>query len=376
MRLAADGTRPGTRTRPQHPGGEDAVEQCLHQGRPEEACAPLALEAYAQRVFEGGAHRLQRRRVTGGLDPREAVAGVGREQPRQVLRLGERGPVGQCAREILAQTRADRPRKGTRMFQPAGERLFTLGQPERLQHRLAAVRIQADEAELAQVRGQHQAIASPIASHLLAHRPRPQVLVRRLDLDDTALRGLSLARAAALDLLRGVEPEVGMARALIGKLADAEHLGFERRAHRVQEIRERSIARSLPGGPARGADPPQIVEVRLDRRGQLRVRPAHRARCRRVRPDMQAPPPKPPRRLLARETPGKRRFGIGNSGWNGFPCQSGQEFQTLDPLIEAKTLLADCVQACHLRNQRAMQGLPIRGPRDPQSGEASRKPPT
>ena len=219
----------------------------------------------------------------------------------------------QCAREILAQTRADRPRERTRMLQPAGECLFALGQPERLQHRLAAARVRADEAELAQVRHQHQAVASPIARHLLAHRRSLDVVVGRLHLDDTALRSLSFARAAPLDLLCGVEPEIGMARALVGELADAEHLGLERRADRVQKVRERPVGRSLPGRPARGADPPQIVEVRFDRRGQLRVRSAHQTRCRRVRPDMQALPPKRPWHLSARETPGKRLFGIGTS---------------------------------------------------------------
>ena len=144
-----------------------------------------------------------------------------------------------------------------------------------------------------------------------------------LHLDDAALRCLSLAPAAALHLLRGVEPGVGMARALVGELADAEHLGLQCRAHRVQKIRERPVARPLAGGSARGADPPQIVEVRLDRRGQLRIGSAHRAPCRRVRPDMQAPRPKQPRRLLARETSEKRRFGIGRSGWNGCRRRSG-----------------------------------------------------
>ena len=83
--------------------------------------------------------------------------------------------------------------------------------------------------------------------------------------------------------------------------------------HCIQEIREWPVARPLPGCPARGADPPQIVEVRLDRRGQLLVRAAHRARFRRVRSDLQASPPKCPRRLPARETPGERLFGIGTS---------------------------------------------------------------
>ena len=46
----------GRRPRPQHPGGEDAVEQGLHQGRVEEARALLALEAHPEGLFERGAH--------------------------------------------------------------------------------------------------------------------------------------------------------------------------------------------------------------------------------------------------------------------------------------------------------------------------------
>ena len=51
-------------------------------------------------VGEGG-------RVARCLDPRESVAGIGREQPCQVLWLGQRGTVRQRTAQVLAQTRAD-----------------------------------------------------------------------------------------------------------------------------------------------------------------------------------------------------------------------------------------------------------------------------
>ena len=232
------------------------------------------------------------------------------------LRLGERGPVGQCAREILAQTRAGRPRKRPRMLQPAGERLFALGQPERLQHRLAAVRVRADEAELAQIRHQHQAVAPPVARHLLAHRLRPQVLVRRLHLDDAALRSLSLARTTALDLLRGVEPEIGMARALVGELADAEHPGLQRRTDRVQESRERprsSIAprwlrrRRAPGADRRGTSrPPWSASCSSRPSCPLSSSPVRHASL------VADASSSPPRARNSRET----ALGIGNPNWS------------------------------------------------------------
>ena len=266
------------RPRPQHPGGEDAVEQGLHQGRMEEARALLALEAHPERLFERGAHRGERGRVARHLDPREPVAGVGGEQPRQVLRLGERGPVGEGATEILDETRTDLAGEGARCLQLALERGIAAGQPEGLERGLLARRILADERELAQIGRQHQTIAAPVAPDLLAHCRPQHVLVRGLDLDHAAFRCLALARAPPLHLPGRVEAEVGMARALVGQLADAEHLGLQRRADRVEQVRERPVARTLPGRSAGGADPPQIFEIRLHRRDQLRVRTRHRPR--------------------------------------------------------------------------------------------------
>ena len=62
-------------------------------------------------------------------------------------------------------------------------------------------------------------------------------------------------------MLRRVEPEVGMAGALIGQLADAEHVRRERRAHGVEQVRERPVTRPLPGRAARGPHPSKIGEV-------------------------------------------------------------------------------------------------------------------
>ena len=124
--------------RPQHPGREHAVEQGLHQRRMEEARAPVALEADAERLLQRRTHRPQRGRVARRLDPREAVAGVGSEQPREVLRLGQRGTVRQRAGEIFAEPGADIPGEGAGRPDPAPELLRAAGQPEGFEPRRAA----------------------------------------------------------------------------------------------------------------------------------------------------------------------------------------------------------------------------------------------
>ena len=49
---------------------------------------------------------------------------------------------------------------------------------------------------------------------------------RRLHFDHSAFRHLAVARLASLHLLRGIEAEVPMSSALVGKLADAETFGL------------------------------------------------------------------------------------------------------------------------------------------------------
>ena len=66
-----------------------------------------------------------------------------------------------------------------------------------------------------------------------------------------------------------------MARALVGQLAHAEHLGLQRRADGIEQVRQRRVARPFPGRAARGAYPPKLGEVRLYRRRQSRIRARH-----------------------------------------------------------------------------------------------------
>ena len=87
---------------------------------------------------------------------------------------------------------------------------------------------------------------------------------------------LPLARASLLNLPGRVEAEIGMARALVGKLTDAEHPGLERGADRVEEDPERRMVGELPGRPAGRADAPEVGEIRFDRLSEFRAGYRHR----------------------------------------------------------------------------------------------------
>ena len=113
--------------------------------------------------------------------------------------------------------------------------------------------------------------------------------MRGLHLDHATLRNLPLTRPAPLHLLRRIEAEVRMARALIGQLSHAEHFRPQRCADSVQQVRNRSVARPLAGRAARCTHSPEVGEVRLDRRSQLRVRSAHHPCCRKARCRVQVP---------------------------------------------------------------------------------------
>ena len=255
-------------TGPQHPGGEQAVEQGLHQGRAEEGLAARALEANPQGLLEGGAHRLQRLCVAGGLDPRQPVAGVRRQQPGEVPRLGQRGAVRQRPAQVLGQAGANVAGEDVRRLQTLLELLGALRQPEGLEPGGKARRVLPDEHEVAGVGHQHETIAVPVAADLSAVRGQPGVVVRGLHLHHAALRCLPRPGLPLLHLPRRIEPEVGVARSLVGQLADAEHLGLEGAADGVEQVGQRPVAGALPRGAAGGADSVQVREVVLDCRRQ------------------------------------------------------------------------------------------------------------
>ena len=94
-------------------------------------------------------------------------------------------------------------------IQPPLEILHTFGEPESLQHDRSA-RPLAHEGEIARVRNQHEAVAVPVAAHLLTLRREPGVIVCGPFTSTTPRSGVWPSRGLALlYLLRRVEAEIG-----------------------------------------------------------------------------------------------------------------------------------------------------------------------
>ena len=81
----------------------------------------LALEVDPERLFERRTNRLERRRIPRCFDPSEAVPGIGRKQPRQVLWINEFRTMRQRPAKVLAQTCADFACEGARRIQTVCE---------------------------------------------------------------------------------------------------------------------------------------------------------------------------------------------------------------------------------------------------------------
>ena len=247
--------------RPQHPSGEDAVEEGLHQGGAEEGRAAVALEADTQGFFQRRPHRAQGRGIARRLDPCQAVAGVGRQQPRQVTGFGQGCAVGQGAAEVLTQGGANVAGEGAGVLQPGLEAGGGLGQPEGLQLGGSAFRVFAQQHEVAGVGNENKAVAVPVAADLTATGGEPGVVVGRLDLYHAALRRLSLLGLSALGLFCGIEAEVGVPRALLGQLIHAIHLGPGSGSHSVQQVVQRRVVGQLSGTAARSPDAAELGEI-------------------------------------------------------------------------------------------------------------------
>ena len=184
--------------------------------------------------------------------------------------------------EVFDETCGRLAGEGARCLQLAGEFVRAGGQRESFQCLVATCLVWNDQGKAAQVGHQNQVVAAPVARHLLANRRAIGVFTGRLHLHDAPFRHLSLPRAAALHLMRGVEAEVGMASALVGQFADAEHLRLQGRADGVEQVRQRPIARPLAGCAAGGVDAREVGEVSLDCGGQFRACRFHPSPCGRV----------------------------------------------------------------------------------------------
>ena len=196
------------------PGGEDAVEQGLHQGRAEEARALLALEAHPERLFERLPHHRQRRRIARCLHPRETVPGIGRKQPRQVLRFrrvrpGATAP-GTDTRQDPAPTLREKVR-GSSSLRWKSSALSARRKVSQLR-RAAPPRLHPPATKSRSIGHQNQSVAVPVAADLIARRSEPRIASRGgadsggPSLPTTPCSGVvPLAGPAPLDLLRPIE---------------------------------------------------------------------------------------------------------------------------------------------------------------------------
>ena len=223
--------------RPQHPRREDAVEERLHQRRPKEAGSARPLESNAEGGLQGLAHRLERMGVTDRLDACETVPRVGSQQPRQILRIRQRGTVRQRPAQVLSETGTRPAGEVARRGQQAGELLLAGSQAERLQARRPSRFVRADEHEFPHVGNEHLTVASPVPTHLVARRGEPSVVLGRLHFHDAALGQLTLERRAGSRRGRREQPDVGMPRTVVGKFDHAVDRGLQRGADSVQQAR-------------------------------------------------------------------------------------------------------------------------------------------
>ena len=112
-------------------------------------------------------------------------------------------------------------------MQPGLELAGGIRQTEGLQPGRVALRVLAQQHEVAGVGHQHQPVALPVPADLGAFGGEPGVVVSRLDLHHAAVGQLSLPGAALLHLPSGKETDVGVSRALLSQFNDAEYLGAQ-----------------------------------------------------------------------------------------------------------------------------------------------------
>ena len=254
---------PGSRRRrlpgPEDPRGEDAVEEGLDECGAEERRAAVALEPDAEGLLQGGADGVQRWRIAGGLYPRQAVAGVGCEEPRDVLRIYEGCAVGEGATEVFSEGRA-----------------FVSGEcAGRLEAGFEVV-LGSREAEGLEPGG-FPARSSPrrTKSRVLVTSTRRYLFQYLLTWSLSAVSHASseaglisttpqsgswpVGGLAALHLPGGVESEVGVAGARVLELADAADPGLEGGANGGEEVVEGGVVGELGGCAAGCADGAEVL---------------------------------------------------------------------------------------------------------------------
>ena len=212
--------------RPQHPRRKDAIEEHLHERRTKQARSSRSLETDAERRFQCLAHNLERMAVTGGLDAGQPVPRVGSQQPCQVLGIRQRGAVRQSPAQVFSENSSRPAGEFARRGQQAVELLLASGQAKPLQARRAARIVGTNEHEFPRVGHEDLPVEFPVATHLMALGGEPRVIRGGLQLNDTAFGKLTFERRAVLRLVCREQPDIGMARTVIGNFNHAIDRGL------------------------------------------------------------------------------------------------------------------------------------------------------
>ena len=188
---------------------------------------------------------MERGRVARSLHPRQPVPRVGRQEPRQVLGFDYRRAVGQRTAQVLTQACAHIACEGPRPLQLGVKLLLRLRKSEGLQLHGVALGVLSHQHEVAGVGDQHEPVDGPSSGSPGRWRPSARRRLRRASPPRRRARGPVRFGLPLLHLSLGVEAEVRVARALLGKLAYAEHLGPERAADGVQQVGQSRVVRPL-----------------------------------------------------------------------------------------------------------------------------------
>ena len=258
---------------PEHPGGEDAVEERLDEGGLEKVDPFVALEPDAERVAEGNFHGLERAHGSD-LDAGAGFAGVTGEKCGEVLRDRDAGGAQQGASEELPEAFV----LGVLRVLPQGvgfvpEGLLAAGDDVAFAGNGFACD-PGEEGEAAVVCDENLAVMLEVASHLRGLLQPGDVLREALHLDHPAL-GFHLQQsgrvlAVPAEFLGGEEPAIGQAGPGIGGMQDGGDLRLESVADGVEEVSQRGITRGF-----RNTDAERLVQVGQVFGDRVRHRPAY-----------------------------------------------------------------------------------------------------
>ncbi len=196
------------------------------------------------------------------LNPRQRVARVGGEEERDVLRLGERCLMQQNTLQELGE--AHRQSDGS--LGRADERKESGGigatETEPLAHLRLAMRVAAEQHEIAVIGNEHQAVLGEVAGDLLAVPLHREVGRNVVYLDHAALRRLALGPVRRrLAARHDEQAHVGKAGAAVAQVRHAEDTGLQRLAGGVQRAGQRAVIADLARPGAGGVDARDVSEV-------------------------------------------------------------------------------------------------------------------